>query len=301
MADPPNTLNIPGIYPVIGEQLISEPPPSVLLRSDFPQDAVSFDTDAFDTAIYSHGIHFLHYRAMRCPVGMTSTTDIRKAHDNHAGCSHGFMYTFGGEITALFLGNQVSERQGLTGSVSDGTAQITPPRFYDHTTRPFYATRYDRLYLMEPGIYVSNWELFECSISGRERVSFPIESVIDLIDSDGNRYYPDVDFVIERGSVVWSNGRRPLAPANSDKGQVCSIRYLYRPYWYVTHLLHEVRVARGDSYDGRGTMQRMPMTLAIQREYLFENETTPVQGEALSPTVNPRQGPAPRQGTFSPR
>jgi len=291
----------PSIYPVIGGQVLSEPPPAVALVSDFPRDLVSFDTDAFDVAISGHGIHFLHYRAMRCPIGMTSTTDIRKSHDNHAGCSHGFIYTLGGQITAVFTGNQSSDRQVAPGFVNEGSAQLTTPRFYNETQTPFYATKYDRLYLMEPGIFVTNWELFECSVSGRDRVSFPIEFVIDLVDSDGNRYHLGVDFAIDRGAIVWGSGRRPLAPISGEKGQVCAVRYLYRPYWYVTHLIHEVRVARGEMVDGSSAVQRMPMSLAIQREYLFESEAAPVQGEALSPPPNPRQAPAPRQGTFSPR
>ena len=289
------------VYPVIGGQVLSEPPQAVALVSDFPRDMVSFDTDAFDVAISGHGVHFLHYRAMRCPIGMLTTTDIRKSHENHAGCSHGFIYTLGGQITALFTGNQSSDRQGPMGNVNEGQAQVTTPRFYDDSQVPFYATKYDRLYLMEPGIFVTNWELFEVSITGRERLSFPAEYVIDLMDSDGNRYHPEQDFVLERGEIVWNGQKRPLVPTGGGKGQVCAARYLYRPYWYVTHLVHEVRVARGELPDGSSGVQRMPMALAIQREYLFESEAAPVSGEALSPPPNPRQAPSPRQGTFSPR
>jgi hypothetical protein len=288
-------------YPIIGGQTISEPPPAVALVADFPRDASSFDTDAFDNAIFSHGVQFLHYRAMRCPIGLATTTDIRKMHDNHPGCSHGFLYTLGGQITAIFTGNNAVDRQTTGGLVGDGVAQVTTPRFYDSTQTPFYATKYDRLYLTEPGIFVTNWEVFECSITGKDRCSFPVEYVVDLVDSDGNRYAQNVDFTIDHGMIVWDDRRRPKGPIPGDGGVVCGIRYLYRPYWYVTQLMHEVRVARGEMPDGTSRVQRMPMSLAIQREYLFESESAPVEGDALSPPVTPRQAPAPRVGTFSPR
>jgi hypothetical protein len=54
---------------------------------------ISFDLEAFDNAIFSYGTKLVHYRAMRCPIGVTDRNDIHHSQADHDGCSNGFMYT----------------------------------------------------------------------------------------------------------------------------------------------------------------------------------------------------------------
>lgn len=274
--------------PIIGGDIADGQPPPNYIPTDQSRDIVSFDQDAFDNAIAQHGIRFLHFRAMRCPIGMLDVTDIRKGHQDHSGCSHGFLYTLAGEIDAVFANNNgQGNKQAPVGIVSDSTVSITPPRHYNNTKTPFYATQYDRLYLTEPGILVCNWELLKVDEKSVGKAAFPIDTVIDLVDSAGNRYVVNRDFTIVKGRISWI-----AALPFTGAAIVLGIRYLYRPYWYVTSLPHEVRVARVDLADGSSGMARQPMHLALQREYLFESELPEVE-TTTAPLTTARTAPAP--------
>lgn len=291
-------------HPLIGGENLSnvhqEPEPRAIL-TDLPRDVVSFDQDAFDVAIHEHGVSMLHYRAMRCPIGMIDPTDIRKQHDEHAGCSHGFLYSYAGEIKAIFSGGDGKERQGPGGFVDDGSVSVTPPRYYEDGVTPFYGAIYDRLYLAQDGIYVPTWETFCADVSGVDKLNFPAELVQDLVDATGTRYVQGRDFVLDKGRVRWV-GNHPISPdPKTGKGTVCTARYLYRPYWYVQRMPHEVRVARADFGDGTAGVQRMAQHLILQREWLFEAELAPSPTSAASPPISARQAPGPKQGSFGAR
>ncbi len=293
-------------YPVIGGTALSRArdvgAPGDDVVTDLPRDIVSFDQEGFDLLIHSHGVRLLHYMAMRCPIGMLDPTDIRKQHEEHAGCSHGFLYTYGGPINAVFVGNSSSEKQGSSGFVDEGQVSITPPRCYEETTTPFYATMFDRLYLEQEGIVVCTWETFEASITGVDKLAFLAEHILVMVDADGKFYRQGIDFKLVKGKVHWTGGNRPLHPnPATGKGTVCGVRYLYRPYWYVKSMPHEVRVARADYPDGTSGVQRMPQHLVLQREWLFESELAPALEKASGNPTSDRQAPSPRQGSFGPR
>lgn len=275
-----------GDYPVIGTAPVV---PSALLAPgaeghniDLPRSAVAFDVDAFDSALYEHGVAMLHYRAMRCPVGMISVSDVRKAHEDHPGCSHGFLYTYGGLFHGVFTGQSTEKADVPLGASLSGNAQVTAPRFYtDHPDVPLHVGIYDRIYLAQPGMDVVNWQLFTVGEGEVDRLDFPAERVVDLVDSEGRVYAQDVDFRLVNGRVRWQ-GSRPRP------GMVCAARYLYRPYWYVRYMPHELRIARGDGL-GEPGVQRMPQALALQREWLFESELARHPEDALTAPVSARQ------------
>lgn len=290
-------------YPLIGgaAYIADQAPAPVGIPTDLPRSLVAFDTDAFDTAIRGHGVKMLHYRAMRCPIGMIDPTDVRKQHEEHAGCSHGFLYTFAGEIQGIFSGNSANERQSTGVMTDDSTVSLTPPRFYEDGTTPFFAARYDRLYLAHEGIYVPTWETFMASADGIDKLNFPVEFVQDLVDADGIRYQSGSDFVVEKGRIKWI-GARPASPdPRTGRSPVCGVRYLYRPYWYVSRIPHELRIARADGPDGSVAVQRMPQSLMLQREWLFESELPTSTDSALAPPVSDRQPPGPPRGSFGAR
>jgi hypothetical protein len=295
-------------YPIIGGQQLSKSVvddryvPGDDVVDDLPRDMVSFDQEAFDLLIESHGVRMLHYMAMRCPIGMIDPLDIRKQHEEHAGCSHGFLYTYGGEISAVFTGGSGNSKQAAPGYVDDGQVSITPPRFYEGTTTPFHATTYDRLYLAHEGVFAVTWETFEANASGIDRLAFLAEQVLILVDSEGNRYRQGIEYELVKGRIKWLGNVRPLVShPSTGKGSVCSARYLYRPYWYVKSMPHEIRVARADLPDGTSIVQRMPQHLQLQREWLFEAELAPSVDSVAANPVSDRQAPTPRVGSFGPR
>lgn len=273
-------------FPLIGGEIPSaeldpnSPPPAVL-QNDAARSIVSFDMDMFDNGVHHHGVRLLHFRAMRCPIGMQDRLSIRKVHAEHSGCSHGFLYTYAGVAQCLFTSASGGEKNSLAGQVNDSQVSVTPPRFYEDSTEPFYATRYDRLYLDHPGAYVANWQLFETDESGVDKLDFPVERVIDLVDAAGVRYVVGRDFELRKGKIHWTGASLPPRT-------VCASRYLYRPYWYVVGMPHELRVARADLPDGSSAIQRMPQHLTLQREYLFESELPTTLEEASAVVVSAR-------------
>lgn len=274
-----------------------------------PGWADSFDVDAFDNAIRSQGVSFVHFRAMRCPVGIIDKDEQRRPHDHHAGCSNGFLYTEAGKLTALFNGNNHDNQQTTVGILADANVHVTFPRFYDKQTEveddvEVEIAPFDRLYLDEPRISVPHWQLVEYNQSGEDRLSFPAVSVTDLVDSRGIRYRQGEHFELTgKGHIKWTSSTRPGYDVDAEKGVVYSIRYRYRPYWYVQRLIHEIRVSQVEKlvdYDGNTErrIERLNMDANLQREYVFEKEDNDPQAPDPS---SARQSKSPRSGQFGPR
>lgn len=266
-------------------------------RMIFPVDWVNtMDPLALDSAIRGQGVTLVHWRAQRCPVGLVDQYDIRRPHDDHSGCSNGFTYTKAGEITTLFTGNSENLNLIEPGLLWGSSVQVTFPRFYDAAPDASQVRTqilpFDRVYLKDETIVVYHWQLFEAHASGKEKLSFPVVEVTDLMDNQGNRYGAG-DFIINGGQIIWTGSHRPAIDA------VCSVRYSYRPYYYVKNMLHEIRVVQTDNpITGERNTERMPQAAILQREYVFEN--TDKDPDAQNPD-DPRQVKGPRDGQFGPR
>lgn len=271
--------------------------PDILYQMVFPSDAVGFDVAKFDEFIRSQGVQFVHWRAMRCPVGMVDPDDVRRPHPHHEDCSNGYIYTKAGTVTCGFLGNSKESRYEDYGRADGSTVNIVLPRFYDMPDggcfgdQPVEVAPFDRLYLKEEAIVVPTWHTFAAHASGVDRLWFPAVSVTDLVDANGARYAQDIDFTLRQGQIHWVSQRRP------GKGVVCSVRFRYRPFWYVRNLVHEVRVAQAEDDFGDRTLQRMPQGAVLQREYFFEKE----QRDSQAKDPERRQQPQPADGGFGPR
>jgi hypothetical protein len=124
------------------------------------------------------------------------------------------------------------------------------------------------------------------------------------------------DFSIEAGLLKWAEGKQPAnLRSEAGTGVICSIRYRYRPYWYVKDLPHEIRVTQlEDPVTGVRRTVRMPQQALLQREYVFENQSNdPASKQNQDPNAivsgiaaslgksNLRQIMAPRNGGFGPR
>ncbi len=255
------------------------------------KEAVHLDMQYIDGFVDGQGLLYEHWRAIPCPVGKEDPFDVRKVHTDHSGCSNGFIYVFAGLIVCTSTGNSKSIQALDMGLVTGSTLQITLPRFYaDNPDKEVAVAIFDRLYLKDLNAHVVATQLFEHNIGGFDRMRYPITEVELLVDSHGKQYYQGKDFVLAEGTVKWI-GQQPGMNPSTSKGETCSIRYRYVPYWYIHHILHEIRVVR----NGPDSI-RAPQAALIQREYVFENE----QNDPLTPGST-RQATAPRDGSFGPR
>ncbi len=261
----------------------------------FSPTSVSFDAQAFDDALRAHGVKLVHFRAMRCPVGLVDRYDTRRPHEDHSGCSNGFIYTKAGTLTCIFTGNGNDTRQNDVGVLDGSTVQVTSPRMYDDTDEESQVANFDRFYLNEESITVPHWQLVEAHITGRDRLSFPVVKVVDVMDATGRRYNSS-EYDVEDGQLVWKNGG-PGYDAERERGVIYAIRFTYRPYWYVQRVVHQVRVAQVETLMKR-SVQRMPQGFVLQRETVFEKEEK--DDQAPDPS-SPRQVKGPAAGTFGPR
>lgn len=273
------------------------------IYSDLPNVDLAFDIEAFNEAIRSQGAKLVHYRAMRCPVGMTNLDDSRRPHPHHEGCFNGFIYEKVGCITALFTSNNKKKSMEDVGFVDFSTVQCTFPQTYDDSEENTIIAPFDRFYLDEESTNVVMWQLFKHHESGIDRLKYPVKCVQgEIIDFRGERYSENTDFVVSNGQIKWV-GRRPgpeidVGPGmgngfGTDRGAVCSIRYLYRPYWYVGTIPHELRIAQvQDGFERRPV--RAPQMAVLHREYVGQsteqNAETPSASEELRKVMAPMYG-----------
>lgn len=285
------------------------------ITTDIPPVDLSIDLPAFDRAIRSQGVRLVHYKAIRCPVGMTDIGDNRRPHPDHSGCSGGFLFHRAGTVTALFIGNSKHKTPTEVGFYDGSTAQVTFPTHYDDSEESVIVAPFDRFYLEEEGIVVPMWQLFLHHESGQDRFKYPVIRVEHLVDSRGEKYQQDQDFVVEEGQIRWLGTRAPVSEIDlgpgagngfgTDRGSVCSIRYLYRPFWYCGQVLHEVRVAQiQDPITGTRTLRKMPQSVMLHREYVALNQQQDL--EQVSGSTPPdsdflRQVLGSMNGGFGPR
>jgi hypothetical protein len=269
-----------------------------IIQIDIPNNvSVAFDVDAFDEAIAAHGVKFEHWRAMRSPLGLIDKFDSRRPEEAHGVIgglaeSNGMIYTKAGCVHALFTGNSKDLKSYDGGVLNSGVAQITAARFYINSQESVFLAPWDRLFVEDCSVLVTHQQLVQAHITGRDRLAFPAVQVQDVVDSGGVRYNPS-DFEINGGQIVWNGSKRPAT------NQVYAVRYLYRPYWQVDNLMHEVRLAQiEDNFTGERSTARMPSSARVMREYLYLTEDKDPQ----STTPNsPRQVPGPASGSLGPR
>lgn len=269
---------------------------------ELPVGSISFDMEAFDNALISHGVPMVHFRAMRCPVGLTDKYDYHKTHEDHAGCSNGFIFTRAGTCVALFMGNGRDKRQNDIGVLDGSTARVTLPRNYDdNPDQPVRPANFDRFYLGLDNLTVDDWELVEAHISGKDKLRFPIAEIVDVMDNAGKRYGAG-DYDVVGGLLVWKQGRSPGFDPALNRGIIYSVRYRYVPYYNVERVMHSTRIAQIDTGIER-EVTRMPMEVLLVRENVFQQSDKDPQAVDTSgdPNAALRQVQSPRSGAFGPR
>lgn len=240
---------------------------------DLAEGSVAFDLDAFEEAIQSHGIELIHYLAVTDPIGLTDKNGSRRPNLVDSPLrSNGFLYIKAGTVKSLMSGATKEVKASSGGITDSGVAQITPCRFYmsdDETFKKVYLAPYDRLYLAQEDILVTRHELVEASITGVDTLKFPAVSVLVLVDSEG-REYTQESFDVLNGKIHWKqNAPKPAFDPETNKGQVYSVKYEMRPYYYIQRLVHDLRVVQS-LQDGERVVKQAQQSAIVAREYLID-------------------------------
>lgn len=259
-------------------------------------EVVHFDPEAFDMMLRSNGVEMIHYRAIQCPLGVEDRHDAARNHVDHD-CSNGFIYKEAGTVTVFFSSNSSSSKLEDLGLFDGTTTMVTLPSHYDGENAAEIAVQhYDRFFLKELKGTSVNTQLIEAHITGIDRLQYRAVKVEAIMDSNGVEYF-EGDYVIEDGAIRWTGSKRPSFNPTTNRGTVYSIRYRYVPFWYVSNIIHEVRVAkRYDHALEREEVVRLPYQVQLQREFMFENEDRKLNGKSDFRDIK-----SPRSGSFGPR
>ncbi len=286
-----------------------------IIPTVMPHSALSFDNEAFDAFIHSQGVRLEHYESARCPVGMIDTNDNRRPLHDHSGCSNGFLYTYRGAITVWMSGNSKQQKLEDIGYVNGASCFASFPRYYDPGCCPgedkrFYGAPFDRFYLAEKTLVVPTWQVCTLNGSGKDRLAFPATNVDRVVDFRGASYVQGQDFDLDgNGQIVWRQNKQPVPDEGSGKA-VISVRYRYRPFWYIARFQHEIRVSQ-EPIDDQRELIRGPQQCVLNREYLFldsqnmgpdvNDADTIRRGGGTAPAETLRQQSAPPSPSFEPR
>src|ERR1700690_1157048 len=263
---------------------------------EFTDRSVLFSAGAFDRAIVTHGVNMIHWTAQPCPVGKVDLNSFRRPHPDHSACSNGMIYTRAGRVRALFINSGNKMDQFDFGVLDGSQVTVTTPRTYEDSDDEIQVVPFDKFYLEEENLIVPHTQLVEAHISGHDRLSFPAVKVVNIIDANGVTYCGE-DYKIENGQIVWTSEKQPGFSPLIQKGTVYSIRYLYRPHFYVDRVAHQTRQITVDT--GLETKKvRGPQEFPLSREKVGLKEEK--DDQAPDPNSS-RQVRGPRAGALGPR
>lgn len=257
------------------EQRKKMPQQPVNQKFQFPQPFVSlsFDMGAFNNAIMSQGVYFRHIRGMPDPRGLRQMGDNRR--DPDASSSDGLIYKPYKCFIGLFQVNGKEVDFNIAGEVDMSAATITPTQFYKDSDEPIAINVFDRLEIENIELRVVTSQLVEANFTGKDRLNFPALCVEYLVGSDGYEYTEGNNFQVNlNGDIEWLTQKRPSVDPATGKGEVYSIRYRYKPYFVVTRLMHEIRVAQTQNrQSGDRYLERAPYQIQVTRENVFRDRS----------------------------
>jgi len=243
-------------------------------------EQISFNMDKQDQFVKSHGVCFLHYRAMPSPIGLKDRGEYRRSDSLDTISENGFIYKQSGEFQGVVLGNSKQKQQVEGGLYDYSEARLTLPRFYnedaeDAAGERIHLVQGDRLYLKnvkKEEKDVVNYQRVEYNPNGVDFLQFPATKVEFLMDSQGNEYKYGVHYKIDKnGNLSWFKSKKnPGIDPDTGKGRVYSIRYRYEAHWYVSAVINELRIGNVTS-GGERKESRMGYQVMIQREYVYHN------------------------------
>lgn len=237
----------------------------------FPVNSQSYDLNAFDTLVATQGILVKHLKAMPDPRGFTDRGDYRRSQNESN--SDGLIYKEAGCFNALFQSNDKLPEFMSEGELDISQALMTPSRFYTGSQDIVILNVFDRFEIQNIELRVSTSQLFESSSLGRDRLNFPAVCVEYLVGADGFEYQEGTHFTLNnQGEVQWTTQRRPTINLQTGKGEICSVRYRYVPYFTVRRLLHEIRLTNvSDPTTGVRRVERLPYQCQVARENVYRD------------------------------
>ncbi len=260
---------------------------------------VFFVPELFDSLVREHGVLLEHFIALPCPQSDKNINNIRSNHADHD-CEDGMYYTCAGKFLGIMTNNPKSNRFQSEGIIDSATCWIIVPRFYEQNGQRIYFSPYDKLYVADnqfKEVLVPNFESMEASTTGVDRLRFPVCEVTHLIDKSGNpSFQSNIDYqVTSEGNLQWMTQNRPQFNPVLQEGGVYSVRYLYRPFWYVVTVEHEIRLSKILNADSDNKeVVRLPQYLRCVRERYFRSKDQTDQKE------DPREAYVPSTGANLP-
>jgi hypothetical protein len=241
----------------------------------------SFDLNKLDNFAQNLGTKFMHWKAMPSPIGLNDRGDYRRSDNGEVDVitSNGYIYYLAGVFTATLVGNSRDQKRPSDSALIDySQGYLILPRFYDSKEgdprKRIRITPGDRIY-SDPKAddLVVNKELITYAFDRDNIPMYPIMHMDGpIIDSKNIAYLENVDFTLTKeGNIRWIPGRKnPGINVDTGEGNIYTIRYLYRAFYYITHLPNEVRITNVTQGGERGP-QRMPYHAIVVREYMFKN------------------------------
>lgn len=281
---------------------------NIPIQFDRPWKAVRGDAEADNLMTTNFGIRFIHYACMPDPLYQVDLGGIRTSFDQEDNQQfsdndkfhreNGFLYFRKGIIWGIFQNNSKDFRSIPSGLYSDSGATITLNRYYQDSDEKIKITENDKFIPCElPSEFFSvNWQKFDHNPTGYDRLEFKACEVVDLIDSSGVVYNQNVDFTIQDGNIHWTDGaNRPGLDSTSGKGKVCSVRYTYKPYFYVKMVMHDIRIRPAvDPDTGQIVSKSGPLLVSIQADWIYLDRRTANDGDTaaqLDAADTPNTGP----------
>ncbi len=229
---------------------------------------VSFDALAIDDFIESHGIAFNHFKAVPCPGSDTENGSLRSTHEEHS-CVNSFHYIYAGTFRGVLSNNPLNKAVLPEGIFDQSKAYVILPRFYTDTQETMHFTCFDRIEMCkcdDPSVWVPYWEKLTDNQTGICRTRFPIQKIEYVINTYGEQYSGGIDFINYNGSLKWISQNRPGFDLMTQLGVPFSTRYLYKPNWYVSQLVHQIRLLNTATPEGDKSQIRFPYMLQVLRE-----------------------------------
>lgn len=255
----------------------------------------SFDPEAFDHQIQSHGVRFKHMKAVPDPSGKTSRGDMIAVNKPNSANSDGFIYVEAGIVVATMSSNSSNTSIEEIGTFDHAVCYITMARNYEDNGEVIMVNEHDKFEPCDVELKVVGTQLLESSPTGVDRLNFPAYCIEYVIGSDGKQYKQGVDFELTSdGYVKWLNQNRPAWDETREIGQVIGVRYRYLAYFIVNRLIHEIRLALvTDPRTQKREVIRMPYQVELARENIFKDLN---RSKETIGTSDPRFNNAPSVG-----
>lgn len=249
----------------------------------------SFNLFADDAFVNGQGIDYAHYKCVVSPIGLKDRGDYRRDGLDTI-TSNGMIYTYAGTFSAAEVSNTRDKRRIDGGTDDPSVSNLIMPRFYNKSgpsvpnqinVAPeddgcrIYMAPGDRIYVSDPqaNVKVSNYQKMTFELQDNVPM-FPIIAMeLPIFDNANKQYVEGLDYVItSKGNISWlPTGSNPGFDPKTGLGNVYSVRYLYKAFFYVVSLPKEVRMAVVTE-GGVRKAERMAYNAQIQREYLYHSQ-----------------------------